>query len=95
MLATEEIVDLCTTCNDTNLCKPNSRRPVLFCEEFDDYQPLPEKESISETDSKTKTVINSEIEEYKFLGLCINCDFRESCPLAKTEGGIWHCEEYK
>jgi hypothetical protein len=30
--------------------------------------------------------------EYK--GLCANCVHRDSCLLPKSEGGVWHCEEY-
>ncbi len=28
-------------------------------------------------------------------GLCMNCENRETCPLSKTEGGIWFCNEYE
>ncbi|MGA2773256.1 MAG: hypothetical protein ABSG26_20825 [Bryobacteraceae bacterium] len=28
------------------------------------------------------------------LGLCSNCDNRETCIYPKPEGGIWRCEEY-
>lgn len=31
-------------------------------------------------------------EAYK--GLCANCASRATCLLPKTEGGVWHCEEY-
>ncbi len=27
-------------------------------------------------------------------GLCANCAKRETCLLPKSEGGVWHCEEY-
>ncbi|HTS66225.1 MAG TPA: hypothetical protein VMS37_25420 [Verrucomicrobiae bacterium] len=30
----------------------------------------------------------------KFLGLCSNCDNRETCVYPKPEGGVWRCEEY-
>jgi hypothetical protein len=30
----------------------------------------------------------------KFLGLCSNCDNRETCTYPKPEGGVWRCEEY-
>jgi DNA-binding NtrC family response regulator len=30
----------------------------------------------------------------KFLGLCSNCDNRETCAYPKPEGGVWRCEEY-
>jgi hypothetical protein len=28
-------------------------------------------------------------------GLCAHCDCRESCLIPTTDGGIWHCEQYK
>lgn len=27
-------------------------------------------------------------------GLCVNCMNRDACLLPKSEGGVWHCEEY-
>lgn len=29
-----------------------------------------------------------------FVGLCANCANRETCLIPKSEGGVWHCEEY-
>jgi hypothetical protein len=29
-----------------------------------------------------------------YLGLCCNCENNETCQIPKTEGGVWHCEEY-
>jgi hypothetical protein len=31
-------------------------------------------------------------EEYK--GLCVNCAYRDTCLLPRSEGGVWHCEKY-
>jgi len=30
-----------------------------------------------------------------FLGLCVNCEDRETCIYPKPEGGVWRCEEYR
>lgn len=96
MLATEEKLDLCSTCNDTILCIPNSRRPVLFCEQFDNFVPISgNNKEAKKTKISAKFITIDESEDFKFLGLCINCDFRVECPLAKKEGGVWHCEEYR
>lgn len=27
-------------------------------------------------------------------GLCVNCANRSVCLLPKSEGGVWHCQEY-
>jgi hypothetical protein len=35
--------------------------------------------------------------EYKggeYKGLCVNCAYRETCLLPKSEGGVWHCGEF-
>lgn len=29
-----------------------------------------------------------------YKGLCMNCANRHECLLPKSEGGVWHCEEY-
>ena len=31
----------------------------------------------------------------EILGLCVNCENRDTCKLRKPEGGVWHCEEYR
>ena len=28
-------------------------------------------------------------------GLCCNCENNEICVIPKSEGGVWHCEEYR
>ncbi len=95
MLATETYTDLCITCNDQDLCISDSRRPVMFCEQFDDYTPESEKSFITEPKTDSGRIDNAGSEDYQYLGLCMNCDHRASCPLAKSEGGVWHCEEYR
>ena len=35
-----------------------------------------------------------EEEKEIFKGLCMNCANRYNCLLPKSEGGVWHCEEY-
>jgi hypothetical protein len=32
------------------------------------------------------------VEGYK--DLCASCAKRDSCTVSKSEGGVWHCEEY-
>jgi len=39
--------------------------------------------------------VGKEAEPEVYKGLCVNCENRETCRLAKSEGGIWHCEEYR
>ena len=31
----------------------------------------------------------------KYKGLCKDCKNRKTCTYPKSEGGVWHCEEYQ
>jgi len=87
------INDICTTCNHYQICsnRRDRKRPIWFCEEFDDYVPV--KEIKLETDYKASfKKVNKETQQFK--GLCSNCENRKTCKLQKPNGGIWHCEEY-
>jgi hypothetical protein len=88
----DEIQDLCTTCNYAMDCvnATDEKRPVYYCEEYDDYTP-----PIEETAPETKAVeAVAATGTAKYTGICVNCEHRETCPHSMTEGGIWHCEEY-
>lgn len=84
---------LCATCNNNATCtfRRDPEKPVLHCEEFDDYT---EPKTITPT---TTPLVNSEgkkKDSKKFKGLCVNCENRATCKLPKSETGVWHCEEY-
>jgi len=85
---------LCSTCNHASTCKHsrNSNNPVWHCEEFDDYSPLAVTNNSHYTHSSSDT---GEKYSEKFKGLCMNCDNRNTCSKSQTEGGVWHCEEYR
>ncbi len=86
----KEYQDLCSTCNHALTCVrlKSIKRPVWFCEEFDDYTPPPPKEV-------GKDIVQSEEEKYdRSMGLCYNCAKRDTCTFVKPNGGVWHCEEY-
>ena len=85
--------DLCDTCNDLNICLSDHRRPVIFCEQFDNF--VPETNRKPSPAVETEKHRNNTNSDGKLLGLCINCDFRAECPFAKKQGGVWHCEEYR
>lgn len=95
MLMIEEFLDLCSTCSDYPQCSSDARRPVLFCEQYDDFVPAPERNINPKPIPEVKSAPYSEPEEFQFKGLCINCDHRGTCPFARREGGVWHCEEYQ
>ena len=80
---------LCVSCNDDNSCKlRNSKDSVHNCEELNNAVPVENKKNEQEKAQPAK--VNSELR-----GLCINCEYSETCPNAKCEEGIWHCENYK
>jgi hypothetical protein len=82
---------LCVSCNDDNSCKlrnGNGNGSVHNCEEFNNTVPVENKKNNPEKIQPAK--VNSDLR-----GLCINCEYGETCPNAKCEEGIWHCENYK
>lgn len=87
---------LCTTCESASSCKfpKYEEKPVVFCEEFDGYT---RNEHVENPDVQAiLTYVSVKPREGKLMaGLCSNCARRETCVYPKTEGGIWHCEEYE
>ena len=79
--------DLCSTCAAAPTCiHRTTGKPVYSCDDYENHPtvaaPVP---STARTDIKPVTL----------KGLCVDCKHRESCILAKTQGGVWHCEEYE
>jgi hypothetical protein len=93
-----EYNDLCSTCNYRSDCvrRKHHNQPVLYCEEFDDYQRSHRKPAsgFGEYEPKEMTDLST-LSSARTMGLCAFCESRETCTLPKTEGGIWHCEEYR
>ena len=93
-----EYNDLCTTCNHGPDCvrRKHHGKPVLYCEEFDDFQPPPEKtyRAFAEYDSSEK-LETSKLASARNMGLCAFCESQKTCTIPKKEGGVWHCEEYR
>lgn len=95
------IYGICTTCNNRSVCRSfqNSLqvdRPVLHCEEFDNFVPgmeIDDDENVKNDSYKPQVHID-ELIPGRSLGLCINCENRKSCMLPSPAGGILHCEEY-
>jgi len=92
MASSSENRDLCLTCNYGPTCvrRKHHGQPVWYCEEFDDYQPA--KPKAVKRERKSATAKRGSV---IFQGLCVNCENNQICAIPKTEGGIWHCEEYR
>ena len=90
-------LDLCSTCVDEENChlRQMPTEPVHQCNEYDDGTQI----AASGTGLLTAVPSPSRTPERAAaspaLGLCINCDFRETCVLPRPVGGVWHCEEYQ
>ena len=91
----KEYRGLCSTCKKAPTCTfprdPN--RPVLQCDEFEGYEYTPDKKTLPRTSSKAKLSALDE-DSGKYKGLCRLCENRETCTYPKSEGGVWHCDEY-
>ena len=94
MLGSVNTLSLCSTCKHAQQCtlKCKGEKPVFYCEEFDFDRPIAMNivnpfqvhPRPAKTNGKTQ-----------YVGLCSDCEDRHECGSAKTEGGIWHCQEYR
>ncbi len=93
MLTTVNQNELCSTCNEVDECiipRSNTRLPVVYCEQFNDFYPAPPRKQ-----PEIKAVSIPAKDEIEYKGLCVNCEHRGECVHARTEGGVWHCEQYE
>jgi len=85
-------------------CPPD--KPVFYCEEFEIepasagyiYLPkgsAPTRATRKERPQATESYVTEGKDSTKFIGLCSDCDNRQTCVFPKPEGGVWHCEEYQ
>jgi hypothetical protein len=88
---------LCSTCNNAPDCTfpRHPHEPVFHCEEFDSGEPSAVKITDKDRSPPTHLYGDKERDSTKFMGLCSNCEDRETCVFPKPEGGVWHCEEYR
>jgi len=88
---------LCSTCKHAPNCTFPSdvQRPAFYCEEFEiDIAPS-RKTSEDRASQSTASSIAVAEETSELIGLCNDCESRQTCVFPKPEGGIWHCEEYQ
>ena len=87
---------ICATCNFATSCTTlkNATNPIWFCEMFDDTLEHEKKENQKLHQQPSPVTGFIDKNQSKFKGLCMNCANRETCKIASTEGGIWHCAEY-
>lgn len=90
---------LCSNCSNASNCTfpRNSGRPISQCEEFDGLRDR-KPNNPGKTNRPSNPFSELKPEEKnpgKDLGLCRNCENRDTCKFPRQEGGIWHCEEYR
>ncbi len=87
---------LCSTCNNNNdvACGYRALRgyDALFCELFDISPNGGDRDVGARLVAVEVIAVGKKTEREIFKGLCINCENRETCGLAESEGGVWHCE---
>jgi hypothetical protein len=96
-------VGLCVNCKHHTACTfcGSPSEPKLFCEEFECLGASCSEfgDGISVVrDEPVPPVIESDAGEQdagKYMGLCVNCENRESCCHTIPASGIWYCEEYR
>jgi len=89
---------LCSTCRNAPTCMylRNSSKPVLQCEEYEEFPSEPGKKPMEAKKPISKNNPGGNPKEKpKYFGLCANCKHRETCTFPKPQGGVWHCEEYE
>jgi hypothetical protein len=87
---------LCMSCKNASSCTfpRDPTKPAFYCEEFEIQTPVPiiplEKEQPS---AAGPAAIDKDSD--RLVGLCFDCEARHTCTFPKSEGGVWHCEEYR
>lgn len=69
-------------------------KPILECEEFEGFPSAPSSYPTKKAQAGTGAKGRA-LEKGRFKGLCKDCENRKACTFPKSEGGVWHCEEYR
>ena len=98
-MSRNEDLGLCQTCMYAADCALTKARglPVLQCEEFEAERD-PRVKARSGVVASTEPGVDAALDvnlSGKYKGLCVDCENRDSCTFPKSEGGVWHCEEYR
>ena len=99
MSSAMKIGGLCSTCVGAETCTypRDLSRPVLQCEEFEGIEAGPRRNHDVAISVPVHARVSTRVEADTagpIMGLCSNCECRETCVYPKREGGVWRCEEY-
>ena len=87
---------LCSTCRHASTCTlpRDPERPSFYCEEFE-IESVPARRKPEEDKPRPAVSFVAPEESDSLIGLCYDCENRQTCAFPKAEGGVWHCEEYE
>jgi hypothetical protein len=87
---------LCMSCRNASSCTftRDPAKPAFYCEEFEIETTVSIIPSEKEQPLEKKPV-STDKDSTRFVGLCSDCENRQTCTFPKSEGGVWHCEEYR
>ena len=85
---------ICLSCvhRATCLFLASARRPIYFCEEFDDRNGNSESAAPAQVATANREEIN--YGEAQEQGLCANCVSKADCMNRRPGVAVWHCEDY-
>lgn len=85
---------VCQSCvhRATCLFLASARRPIFFCEEFDDRNGCSEATAFTQASTANRERIN--YGEAQEQGLCANCISKTDCMNRQPGVAVWHCEDY-
>ena len=83
---------LCPTCMHVDHCVlfSNGERPAWHCEEFVTAGAPPRS-----VEAAPASPAAAKPGGQRHLGLCVNCEDRDTCTFPRPEGGVWRCNEYR
>ena len=87
---------LCATCKHASTCTfpRDFQKPAFYCEEFE-IETVPVRKRAGEDNRQSTAYFAVPQESPRLIGLCSDCQGRQTCVFPRPEGGVWHCEEYQ
>jgi len=90
----KDLHDLCFTCSHMSVCanRGTGKSRLFPCKDF-----LEDRRFLMASGQDGSGLGHeAQVSSGPFTGLCCDCENREGCCLTRaSEGGVWHCEEYR
>jgi len=97
MSENKRYMGLCSTCKNVSSCTfpRDPDKQLINCEEFEIETTSSLKPPAKELPTTSLRRAAKDKDSTKFIGLCGDCENRQTCTFPKPEGGIWRCGEYR